>query len=148
MAKLPVNLTKGKALFATIATVVGPQVVELLRDPARAKQLKDLVAGFGPALRARTAEGRLDAKIAALRAHVEAVQPGDPAHDRLQGWRPRLAALDTKRNLVVQAYTGRQRARQLKAVSRQVDDLLLEFLQASDDAISGASTPPAWDDQP
>lgn len=137
MAKLPVNLTKGKALLAAIATVVGPQVAELLKDPARAEQLKDIFAGFGPALRARTAEGRLDAKIAALRAHVEEVQPGDPVHDRLQGWRPRLAALDTKRNLVVQAYTGRQRARQLKAVSRQVDDLLLEFLQATDDAIMG-----------
>lgn len=137
MAKLPVNFTKGKAFLAAIATVVVPQVVDLLKDPARAEQLKDLVASFGPALQARTPEGRLEAKIAALRAHVEAVQPGDPAHDQLQGWRPRLAALDTKRNLVVQAFAGRQRARQLKAVSRQVDDLLLEFLQASDDAIMG-----------
>ena len=137
MAKLPVNFTKGKAFLAAIATVVVPQVVDLLKDPARAEQLKDLVASFGPALQARTPEGRLEAKIAALRAHIEAVQPGDPAHDQLQGWRPRLAALDTKRNLVVQAFAGRQRARQLKAVSRQVDDLLLEFLQASDDAIMG-----------
>ncbi len=138
MAKLPaINFTKGKALVAAIATMVGPQVVELLKDPARAEQLKGLAASFGPALHARTPEGRLEAKIAALRAHVEAVQPGDPAHDRVQGWRPRLAALDTKRNLVVQAWAGRQRAKQLKVISQQVDDLLLEFLQASDEAIAG-----------
>ncbi len=137
MAKLPVNLAQGKTLLAAVATMVGPQVVDLLKDPARAEQLKGLVTGLGPALKARTAEGRLEAKIAALRAHVETVGPDDPAHDRLQGWRPRLAGLDAKRNLVVQAYTGRQRARQLKVVSQQVDDLLLEFLQVSDDAIRG-----------
>lgn len=136
MPKLPVNLSKGKALLATVAAVVGPQVAELLKDPARAEQLKGLVAGMGPAVRARTPEGRLDAKITALRAQLDEVRPGDPAHGKLENWRPRLAALEIKRALVVKAYSGRQRTRQLKVVSRQVDDLLLEFLQLSDDAIN------------
>lgn len=137
MAKLPVNLSKGKALLTAAVAIVGPQVVELLKDPARAEQLRSLVAEFGPALRARTPEGRLDAKLAALRAQMDAVRPDEPAYAKLGSWRPRLAALDAKRSLVLSAYSGRERSRRLKVVSRQVDDLLLEFLQLSDDAIHG-----------
>lgn len=137
MAKLPVNLTKGRTLLTAVLTVAGPKVAEFLSDPARLEQLKSLAAGLGPAVRARTPEGRLDAKIAALHAQLDAVGPGDPAHARLASWRPRLSALDTKRTLVMSAYTGRQRTRQLNLVSRQVDDLILEFLQLSDDTIRG-----------
>lgn len=139
MRKLPISVSQGRALVATAATVLGPKVVEFLKDPARADQLRSLVEWLGPALRARTPERRLDAKIDALRAQLEAVQPGDPAHEKLESWRRRLGALDAKRALVASAWSGRERTKQLKVVSRQVDDLLLEFLELSDATIRGES---------
>ncbi len=150
MAKLPISRAKSNAFLAAVATVVGPQVVEMLKDPARAEQLKGIVTGLSPAMRARTADGRLAAKIAALRAHVDAAQPGDVAYAKRETWLPRLAALDAKRSVIGAAYTGRDRRRHLKTVSGQVDDLLIEFLHLSDDAITGrgardgsATSPPA-----
>lgn len=137
MPKLPVNLGQGRAALAGLAAVVGPQVVALLKDPARAEQLTHLVAGLGPALKARTPEGRLTAKIAALRGQAERIAPGDALRPTREAWLLRLDALEAKRTLVVAASTGRTRSARLKEINRQADDLLAEFLTLSDAAIRG-----------
>ena len=65
------------------------------------------------------------------------VRPGDPAAEKVDGWRSRLAALETKRSVIEAAYTGRERGKQLKVVDRQVDALLQEFLELTDATIGG-----------
>ena len=137
MPKLPVRPDQLKALLAAAATVVGPQVVEMLKDPERAEQLKKLVADFKPVGLVKTPEAKVRAKITALRARVEQGRPGDAAYARKESWEPRLRALDDKVALVSSALTGRERARQLKKVSAQVDELVVEFLGLSDDVIGG-----------
>lgn len=143
MAKLPLPARQTKAVLLAAATAVGPQVVEYLRregtkwvqDPDRARQLQELLARLDTAAKRRTPEGRLEAKIDALRAHVDGTRPGDLAPKRVDAWRRRLDALDGKRTLIVNASSGRQRGKQLKQVSKQVDDLITEFLDEADETI-------------
>lgn len=132
MVKLP-DVTKGKALVVTLASLVGPKVIEYLQDPKRAEQARLWVERLAPSLKPRTPDAKLAAKIGAVRAHLDTVAPDDPWFAQRSGWESRMRALDKKRALVVGAYSGRERARQLKSISRQVDDLLLELLQAADD---------------
>ncbi|WP_040161079.1 hypothetical protein [Nigerium massiliense] len=141
MPKIPAALAKGAtALVSVYGATVVTAVVNLLNDPQKSAQARELLAGLTSAARKRTAEGRLAAKIDVLNDELAKLTPGDPAFDRAQGWKPRLAALETKRTLVLRAYTGRQRSRQLRAISDQVDALLLELLQFSDDTIAGETT--------
>ena len=130
MVKLP-DLAKGKAVLAALATIVAPKVVEMLQDPARAEQARELVARLVPALKPRTPDARLAAKVAAVRAHVDALEPGDVGYPQRDALRAQLSGLEKKRSLVMGAYTGRERSRQLKSISKQVDDVLTHLLQAS-----------------
>lgn len=131
MVKLP-DVSKGKALLATLATIITPKVMELLQDPARAEQAKQLLERLAAATKPRTADARLAAKIAAVRAHVDMLEPGDVGYAQRDSLRAQLSGLEKKRSLVMGAYTGRERSRQLRGISKQVDDVLAQLLQAAD----------------
>lgn len=131
MVKLP-DVAKGKALLATLAAIVTPKLMELLQDPARAEQARELIERLAAAAKPRTPDARLAAKVNAAREHVDGLEPGDIAYGQRADLTARLSGLEKKRSLVVAAYTGRERSRQLRSISRQVDDVLAELLQASD----------------
>lgn len=135
MVKLP-DVTKGKALAAGLVGIVGPKVVEYLQDPQRIEQPRQFVEKLGPALRPRTPDARLAAKILALREHLDGLTPHDAEYPKREHWQPRLVALDKKRALVMGAYSGRERSRQLKHISKHVDELLLELLGYSDQPVA------------
>ncbi|MDO5534666.1 MAG: hypothetical protein Q4F65_08450 [Propionibacteriaceae bacterium] len=137
MPKLPaVNLTKGKAVMGTIVALLGQQAVEALKDPERAEQIKSFVTSLGPTFESRSPERKLEAKIQALRTTVTDAPAVQLAEADRQNWLDRLDALDAKRTLVTAGFTGRQRAKQVKALSKQVDELLMKYLALSDERIN------------
>lgn len=137
MVKLP-DLSKGKALLAAVATIATPKLMELLQDPARAEQARQLVERLAKSAQPRTPDARLAAKVAAARDHVDALEPGDVGYAQRDALRTQLSGLEKKRSLVMGAYTGRERSRQLRGISKQVDDVLARLLQAAD-----GTSPPA-----
>lgn len=85
--------------------------------------------------RQRSTDGRLEAKLDVLSDLVDQATPGTPLHERAQASRAKLDALKQKRALILRAYTGRERARQLKDVQTGADELLQQFLAATDEQL-------------
>lgn len=128
MPKVPPAVTNtAKVLITTYGVNVAKQLIAMLNDPQHADQARGLAAGLAQAARGRTASGRLDAKLATLGAHTAELADTDAV---AAGWDARLRALRTKRDLVTQAYRGKERTRRLKEISAQVDDVLEEVLSA------------------